>query len=1249
MANNVYFNNYYPLRNKEENILSFLLELVAENTAEDKLKIWDVLKKCISSENFKNLGFFDLTDSFKSEMVQHIINHLNTSQDLNLILIECSIILLQQHNFYAYFKNALKQYFDLLFTTLNLCLDIEKTKCDDFIFKLFTTMKDFWKELSVKIELIDIFINEGILPLISFFENYHIRNDEKSSKKLQEEVIKCLQHLIFSRNINRNIGLHLDSIFTEGAQPLPSDHLDERIFFFLSNEIYTNDKKSTYFLFTFIFRAFYSGNKTKEKEVFQFLVTLCTIIGFKPPVKVNEKYVFLLMPNVLKERCLKYKLKCCSNPKEISFNILREFFEILRPSNISFETQLNSISLMDWLESLLVDIYSTDDWDSSELAVSMIEVLSKFIEFNPLLVLSHTANILPVLIKQASRNKELKIPFEQCMHLLFQMSWKSHRMHKFLSFILDSLKEINLPKELDLVPEDILPESLLKDIEMYIPSLQTSYLRDLIRIFIHHLKTNYANVLISTTNLDDINILYIETICKLFCYYLGNLRITERSMTPYYLKQFKKHFLEIKIILNNIGDDLIKKEHNSRLMFTYLEMTYNYIEQSSLLIIPLNDCNFDSKEYSDDFDLFKKNALHKHWHLISERVTNFGLAKCKDMLHKLAIQKVNISVTPEHNSSFLESIVEGELSASLVLTHTQTLGNALEPPRLLKLTSHIIKQVSKGQGDKEGWNYLVQAPHVQDVRPFVHSLLSSSLLLLKKLFYTKSRSSDKGKKQNTRLQQIAFQVLNKVDSQLIVITDSKSLDLKPYISEMIEEMNRDWQSELKKEYVVNIEELENILKFMKQLPIAYVPNDLQVIIILSIFIIIWNLNLLEQSSPPELGEILLDIFFSPISKNLCSSISMLTLIKWCRQININLNEKTLKLLYQRLYELFFKSDNDVTTLKEVLPFISKHHLKNIKDEKNCREIGLFLLTLIKNIKHLSKGKDRDFYIKIADRLAEKIHPLSIASTTTSLSEPSCSLQAYVYLLKKNINNSSESIDIMDNALLKSNDFYLKLTLEQLSCENEENKLYYSYIQLLLGHFSKLQSFLPQSFIQDLWTLMGNKFNIEIARDLRTCILHFASDIDFTIIIENLIEITELTLKNPSQLEINLMLWHSVISSNLNMNKSKKRLKCFYNLTNNLFMIRRNWTALDENYCSCVLPTLEIFEATLENIQINPHFALMDSFFMLLCAVPYSLLKSNRRVTLISSMGDLIHRRVPQVLCGKREFALFHPSPLPDAI
>lgn len=440
-----------------------------------------------------------------------------TSQEDNLIPIECSLILLQQQNFYAYFKNSMKQYFELLFTTLNSCLYIEKTLSDNFILKLFKTMNDFWEQLSIKIEFIDIFINEGILPFVSFFENYHLRNDEESSKNLQLEVIKCLKLLVFTENFNRNICLYLNSIFSDHAQPSPSDdYLAEMLFYFLSNEINNNDKKSSYFLFTLIFRAFYSENKTREKELFQFLVTLCTIIGFKPSVKINEEQSYLLKPKKLKKHSLKYKLKCYSKPTDISFNILSEFLEILKTSNISFEIELNKISLLDWMQSLLADIStSTVGSDSSQLTISIIDVLSKFVELNPLIVLPNVATILPVLIKNAHRNKELQIPFEQCMHLLFKMNLKLVRMPKFFSLILETIHDIDLPKEADFQPHDILSEGLFKDIENYIPPLQpTIHLILLLKTFIYHLRTYYLNVLISTTNLG--NFVFILFIYKLF-------------------------------------------------------------------------------------------------------------------------------------------------------------------------------------------------------------------------------------------------------------------------------------------------------------------------------------------------------------------------------------------------------------------------------------------------------------------------------------------------------------------------------------------------------------------------------------------------------------------------------------------------------------------------------------------------------------------------------------------------------------
>lgn len=63
-------------------------------------------------------------------------------------------------------------------------------------------------------------------------------------------------------------------------------------------------------------------------------------------------------------------------------------------------------------------------------------------------------------------------------------------------------------------------------------------------------------------------------------------------------------------------------------------------------------------------------------------------------------------------------------------------------------------------------------------------------------------------------------------------------------------------------------------------------------------------------------------------------------------MNLNLNMKESKLLYQRLYELFFKSDDNCND-ETAFPFISNHHLETIKEEKDCGEIGLFLSTLAK--------------------------------------------------------------------------------------------------------------------------------------------------------------------------------------------------------------------------------------------------------------------------------------------------------------
>lgn len=200
----------------------------------------------------------------------------------------------------------------------------------------------------------------------------------------------------------------------ENSEELASNNL-----IVILQDLYNSDTANAKIGFKVIFTAFLTSHKSQTMHIYKFFILLLQLIGFKVDAKFNTN-----LPNI----DLQYDLN-----KSIS--ILADIFEIISRENVTMDGKINEITFNDCVKFVTNSIMRLE----SQPSLSSLKLFQYVIVIDPLIIDSSISEILS-FITLSKKPDGLQISYSNLMIALFEMYMKLHRVHKFSSELLRTLK-----------------------------------------------------------------------------------------------------------------------------------------------------------------------------------------------------------------------------------------------------------------------------------------------------------------------------------------------------------------------------------------------------------------------------------------------------------------------------------------------------------------------------------------------------------------------------------------------------------------------------------------------------------------------------------------------------------------------------------------------------------------------------------------------------------------------------------------
>lgn len=241
-------------------------------------------------------------------------------------------------------------------------------------------------------------------------------------------------------------------------------------------KLYKSDTSKARIAVKIIFNSFVNTFKILPLIVYKLFVLILQSIGYEDPAFSEIK-----IPN------LEIKLQ---NDK--SSIILSDILEIISKMNVALDTRLNELTFDNYIKNILKLILSK----RAQVNSSILNILKTIIIINPLTVDSLISEIL-MCITVSKKKEELHTLYSNIVLAIFEMYFKLHRIHKFTSEILRTLKTcLNTDDKKGKVDKlhDILPENVFNYFHYCITLQSGKQIISIMRTLVTHFEEIVNNI-----------------------------------------------------------------------------------------------------------------------------------------------------------------------------------------------------------------------------------------------------------------------------------------------------------------------------------------------------------------------------------------------------------------------------------------------------------------------------------------------------------------------------------------------------------------------------------------------------------------------------------------------------------------------------------------------------------------------------------------------------------------------------------
>ncbi|XP_049774702.1 uncharacterized protein LOC126162321 [Schistocerca cancellata] len=1163
LAKNALQDNSFRIQHKEEIIIKWFCDLnVPKTQSED---VWKALQECLANISSLNIIGSDIRTNVKSLLVQDIQDHMKEvhPSSVQLIGLHCTLNILQTTIFQQHLARNLEELYPLCASFFEALSELEDTDISQKLTLYFDCLNyiiSFSKQSSVKGKLNTGFVSCVSASLVKAVLKLQQQSTIEDSTYIEKETLKFVQQVLLPKNCVKDIVSSLSSVFE--SESCSNNLITETLLYtlLLAREKFSADVVSK--LYAIFFGAVVTDTKEDSSGLFQALVVFSFLVGFKPTTMapLGDSRVQLLRYRDFKMLFNELNVHKPRNVDETSLAVLKGLFDVIITKETNLDAVIKEVTMLKWLQALMLSV--VQDNTASE---RMFEILCCFVHLSPLVVEPIIMDILKEIMFSSKPVLPVMLRYTTFMCTILEMFMKLHRLQKFISKLLTTLKAMfEGPVTSGLLMaevSDVFPEKFCSQFSKNVLLLPSSQIISMMRTFIYHLKEDCLPKLPACRNDNSCESAEIHTalLSCLLCHFLVGIRLAEHTVINSVRKRFCEALEEMADVLGQFGSAVVQIQHRPRLVVSYLKTCHCWGQLRILLLYYCEDTYTPeiSVPHVEDLTATNLTPLHRYlspdiWALLTQRVINFGEQPCKDILRQLVIQKLHSLLLQRHPVKGLEeschNVKSYLLSSALECPHLllerdfrEGLLNSGNPEDLMTLAERTVEVFKE---DSSLACKLLE-PEIQESRPFILTLLWAVLIKTRKCFVKVKRKAEPDSDAAILSLKLARDVLSKIDP-LCCVPETDSSSFAETVAKMAALINAYCETEqetvpaLTNGLIYNVDLCHLYLKALQKFPLLNMCKEVQSIVLLSTIAILLATEKIYRPTAAE--DILLKETCCEILIGLLENVSNIGCHLQLSHIILRVNALSLAPHCTHLRQQLLSS----LALQMISGSIEERQLTEnldvLLENSECGsawEIGTAVLQALykgkqRHLKPTSRSICKAYRNKLCRRLLDF---LKKGNTKKNPELILLLMRSFNLTLTNSLSRNKEK---QLSHSVKYLDLFVQNALSSAKNSGPQTEDAIALLSTVLRHRSRLGRFLPADFVTTAWAKVTTDTAVSV--DNAQLLLESATLEEYTHIIQSLASQTKtaVALCSSDDIERCLVLWSSVIKSNLSSEKNKIR-------------------------------------------------------------------------------------------------------------
>ncbi|XP_066147731.1 uncharacterized protein [Euwallacea fornicatus] len=1089
LAENAFSAPRFEFRHKESLLLKWILNFPNEQLSMNCVS--NLLEKWLSSKQFAEFTHNDITNEDMIFIMQALKSKLGNTNS-KLAVLKYVSLLCASASFQHFSKFNINVYCEFIAASINAT--------DSFIeYNNFIKNSSLWPNEVLSAE---------DFPKHFLSHLYPVLLQKVSEFCLYEQsfvdTVLLIERCVLKGN-TRHFITFLNNVFSSEIEPNEENLIPKYMFKFLHRTL-PDHKTLSYKLF---FAAFcYSFKEPQYRFKCFVLITHLLQFDISNDFQIN-------IPFKLKQNALNFNM---------ATTILLKLLETLSSQNFQNCVISNENPFTDFLRKLLKTLMDLDILDSTILGIIL-----KCIMINPLIIEPIASNLL--IFVMMKNHSEFTQYYDKVVVAIFDVFERLHRVENFIAKIVPALKTAFLGAEAsnknviypfrgeldvaaatvnELSIESMFTNAILENLSKCLIGLASWQVINVFKTLLHHLKNSILEY--SEGNYDDNNstgLIFIELLGILITNLLQSIKITDHTIPQNVVVKFVAGLEHLKELLKDFGSAILKRHHNRTTMRTFLNLAYIWAEiYITLSYYSINNEVHIATIKDNHYSASSLTYLHsymtvKEWHLIVQRITNFGTTPCFQLLQRLYVQKVKAMLLLERQVN--DETIKGILK--VLPTHIRASWQDL-------LSDKFVMNVLLFKVDKYSLIHL--AEHlIENDHKLDDIVIRDSQLLTNVTVYTLMSKINK-----------LFRVKRKRDVDAIQMSLSEKVfrllpeeafmstapgDMGGVMAHLIQ-LFEEWQEHSVDSIKSKEGRLAKYLGIMKKLPFIYSETDVQKLILLYLLSLGKDVSVCSQEAYKEVEDLIIGIFQA--SKFSLADVFNVNVVTTRFIVDFSRHN----LVFSLLLDNIFKNDKAVLHLEPLV----LHLIQDMDNEQNLA----YSILLIQIINRTKKAK-----LSISTKKKSALYKELILTKMTKLvCKSDLLVDAYALCLKHHLTTDKNSDSTL--ILLSKLDQYLERCLGNINTVNKKDcaKLFTVVLQ------NRMQiSSLDSDIVVKIWSTCKASDLTEDYSHLVNLIVCAIPNEKFALLVQDLLDMSINCVQTQHWLQLakQLNTWESVLTCDIN--------------------------------------------------------------------------------------------------------------------